>query len=485
MSAQLVQAARFGAPVLFLIMISMPAPEGLSVAGWRTLAVAVWMALWWTTEAIPVSATALLPMLLFPLIGIADIRATTAPYANPLIFLFMGGFIMAKAMEKWELHRRIALNIAIRVGTKPHQLVGGFMLACAFLSMWISNTATAMMMLPIAASIIGVVALGTSEQTSKHFGTAMMLGIAYAASIGGIGTLIGTPPNAFMAGFFNETYDFTIGFARWMLVGIPIVLILLPICWWVLTHLIHPISEAHTPDQIARSHKRLSDAVAKLGSMSKAEFRVLVIFSMAAIGWMTRPLLTEIPLLSGLNDTSIAIFGGMLMFITASGVPGKDRALLTWDDAQGIPWSALILFGGGLSLAGAFSSTGLSVWIGDGLSLASFVPALIFVLLVTAVVVFLTELTSNTATTAAFLPVVAAVADGIGLTPFALAAPAAMAASCAFMLPVATPPNAIVYGSGVITIPQMIRAGMVMNVIGIFLITAIGYWLVPIVFSMP
>lgn len=468
--------------IVFFGIIVIPPPDGLEPAAWRALAVAVLMAVWWTTEAIPISATALIPLVLFPLLGIMPIREAAAPFANPLVYLFLGGFLIAAAMQRWDLHRRIALNIAVRTGAGPSRLVAGFMLATAFLSMWISNTATAMMMLPIALSVIAVVTGQTDEGETPArtvFGTSLLLGIAYAASIGGMGTLVGTPPNAFLSGFFSETYGIEIGFAQWMLVAMPVVVILLPLCWLVLTQFVF-----RTEQDIAQGtgHQVLREACDALGKASSAEWRIGIVFASVAILWMTRPLLSGVPGLSGLSDPGIAIGAGLLLFMIPAGSASPRRALLVWDDTRKVPWGVLILFGGGLSLASAISKTGLAAWLGTQLGDASVLPPLLFIILIAGVVILLTEITSNLATTAAFLPVIAAVADGAGLAPLSLAAPAAMAASCAFMLPVATPPNAIVFGSERLVIHDMMRAGIYMNLLALLAIAASATILIPLFF---
>ena len=467
-------------PVLFLTMLLLPAPEGLSPAGWRVAATAALMATWWITEAIPIPATALLPLVLFPILGIEGITETAAPYANPLIFLFMGGFMIALAMQRWELHRRVALSIINVIGTRPQAVIAGFMASAAFLSMWVSNTATAVMMLPIALS---VVELSRTSETGavvaeyQHFATALVLGIAYACNIGGVGTLIGTPPNALLAGFMNETYGVEIGFAEWMLVGLPIVCIGLPLTYLVLTRLAFPFQVETLPggDQLVQRE------LDKLGPLSRPEYLVGLIFLTTAALWIFRPLLEG--LVPGLSDAGIAIFGAVLLF-TLPVNWSEGAFLLDWETTRQLPWDVLILFGGGLSLASAIDRTGLAGWIGTALSGVAAWPIVLIVLLLSAVVIMLTELTSNTATAAAFLPIMASVAIGIGQSPLLLVVPVALAASCAFMLPVATPPNAIVYGSGAVTIPQMARAGLWLNVIFVGLITALTYTLVVWIFGV-
>ena len=457
---------------VFAAILAAPVPSDLPPAAWCTGAVGALMAIWWMTEALPIPATSLLPLVLFPLLGARSIGEAAAPFANPLIYLFMGGFIIALAMERWGLHRRIALNVIRATGTGPRSIILGFMISGALLSMWLSNTATAVMMLPIGTSVIAL----TKRQGvpgGERFGAALMLGIAYGCSIGGTATLIGTPPNAVLAGFLSETYGYEIGFAQWMQVGVPLMILGLPLVFLVLTRLVFPINMPQLPG----GRELIEQELRGMGRITSPERKVLVIFTSVALLWITRRWIAlAIP---GIEDAVIAIAGALLMFIVpAESIRG--RSLLSWDEAERLPWGVLLIFGGGLSLAAAISETGLAKWIGEGLHHADQLPLLLLVLLVTALVVLLTELTSNTATATAFLPIVASVGIGIGENPLLLAVPVVFAASCAFMLPVATPPNAIVYGSGAVTIGQMVRAGMVLNVLFTLLIaifsTTLGAW---------
>jgi sodium-dependent dicarboxylate transporter 2/3/5 len=424
------------------------------------------MAVWWITEAIPIPATALLPLVVLPIGGIGTIRETAAPYANPIIFLFLGGFILAAGLEASGLHRRVALGIIRLAGTTPRRLIAGFMAATAFLSMWISNTATVMMMLPIAVSTLAVVEPET-ESPSPHFPIALLLGVAYAANIGGLATLIGTPPNALLAGFMEETYGRTLGFAQWMTLGLPLALMALPLCWLLLTRLLFPLGTGTTTNGGAA----LMAEWRARGTMSRRERVVAVVTGGTALAWIFRPMLGEwIP---GLSDAGIAIAGAMLLFLIPVDWKGLEPAL-RWKSVERLPWGILILFGGGLSLASAIQRSGLAEWIGAGLTAAGTWPLIVMVAVITTVIVLLTEITSNTATAATFLPVVAALAVASGLDPLVLAAPAALAASCAFMLPVATPPNAIVYASERVPIVAMIRAGLVLNIMMVLLITVMS-----------
>jgi sodium-dependent dicarboxylate transporter 2/3/5 len=472
------QIGLLGGIAVFVLMSFAPAPDGLDPAAWRTAAVGALMAVWWITEAIPIAATALVPLVAFPLLEITPIREAAAPYANPLIFLFMGGFLIAVAMQRWNLHRRIALTIVRVVGVKPTSIVIGFIIASAFLSMWVSNTATALMMLPIGLSVIRLTqdAVSDDQAAPVRFGLVLVLSIAYACNIGGIGTLVGTPPNAFLAGFMLETYDVEIGFAQWMMVGLPLVLVALPIMYYLLTW-IYPIEITEIPGGKALINRQIE----QLGPMSDAERKVALVFGATALLWITRPLLSDV--VPGLSDAGIAMTAGLVLFLVPTHTE-RGAHLLNWEEAEDLPWGVLILFGGGLSLADAISSTGLATWIGQGVSSYGSWPVLLIVLLSVATIVMLTEITSNTATSAAFLPILASAAIGIGQNPFLLVIPAAIGASCAFMLPVATPPNAIVYGSGYISIPQMSRAGIWMNVTSIVLITVLAYTLLLTAFGV-
>jgi solute carrier family 13 (sodium-dependent dicarboxylate transporter), member 2/3/5 len=468
-------------PLVMALMLLLPAPEGMGVAAWRTAAVGALMATWWVTEALPIAATALLPLVLFPLLGILGMREAAAPYANPLVFLFLGGFVIALAMQRWGLHRRMALLVVRGTGTGPYRLVLGMMLATAFTSMWVSNTATTVMMLPIGLSVVQLVrpggSYGQGQPVDFNFAVCLMLGIAYAASIGGLATLIGTPPNALLAGFMLETYGVEIGFAQWMAVGLPLVAVTLPLTWLLLTRVAFPIHIREIPGGPAA----VTAQYRALGRMSAGELSVAVVFVAAALLWIGRPALQGA--LPGLTDTGIAIAAAVVLFA----IPVDRRCsafVMDWQTAERLPWGVLLLFGGGLSLAEAVTATGLAEWIAAAMGAAGALPTVALVVTVTITVIFLTELTSNTATAAAFLPLVAALAIGLGENPLLLAVPTAIAASCAFMMPVATPPNAIVYGSGYVTIPQMMRAGWALNILFAIAITTLAYSLLAFVFGV-
>ena len=464
---------------LFALFLLMPAPEGLSEEGWRVVAVASLMIVWWITEAIPVAATALLPLALFPLTGAVEMGPTAAPYADPTIFLFMGGFMLAKAMQTWNLHRRIALSIVARTGSRQHHIVGGFMLATAFLSMWVSNTATTVMMLPIALSVAGLLADDAGDEAgSAKFALALLLGLAYSASIGGVATLIGTPPNALLAGSLSQAYGYDLGFGRWMLIGVPVAAIMLVISWLLLTR----IALRLPTHRIDGAERLIKEQVAALGRWSRPEIVVGIVFVTAALLWVFRSVLQGI--IPGLNDAGIAIGAALILFLIPSGTK-KGVALLNWETASRIPWGVLLLFGGGLSLAKAVAATGLDQWIGNAIGgFAGALPLIGIVLLVATVILLLTEFTSNTATAATFLPLLAALSENLGENPLMLAVPAALAASMAFMMPVATPPNALVFSSGKVTIPQMVRYGGWHNLAALLVISTVGYLILTTLFGV-
>lgn len=468
-------------PALLALMLVAGAPDGLSPTAWLTASVGVFMAVWWATEAVPIAVSALLPIVLFPMLGIASIEDTVPPYANRVIFLFLGGFIVAFAMQRWDLHKRIALNILQYAGGNGRSLVGGFMLASALLSMWVMNTSTTMMLLPIAVSIIHVIHKTVGELSDKakeDFQFALLLGVAYGATIGGMATLVGTAPNAMFAAFMLDNYGTEIQFAKWMLIGLPLSAAMLPLAWLAMTRWVFNVDFVTSEEGRATLRNMKRD----MGSITTPEKRVAIIFFLMASLWIFRPLLTRHTNLSGLDDSLIAIAGAILLFVVPSGEK-KDPLLLRWNYAEQLPWGVLLLFGGGLTLARAVSNTGLAEWLGNSLHAVGALPLILVVVIAAALIIFLTELTSNIATTATFLPVVGAVAIEAGYDPIILAVPVTLAASCAFMLPVATPPNAIVFGSGMLTIPRMARAGLVLNLLGIVLVTAVAYKLAPLVLN--
>jgi len=464
---------------LFVLMLVLPPPEGLEVVPWRVAAVAALLAILWLSEAMPIAATALLPIVLFPMLGVAPVAAATAPYADPIVFLFLGGFIIALAIERWNLHRRIALTVLSGVGAREDMQIGGFMVATAALSMWVSNTATAALMLPVALSVVPRGKDGAVAPAKRPFATALMLSVAYSASIGGVATLIGTPPNTLLAGFMRQTYGTEIGFAQWLVLGLPLSLLMLVLCWLLLTRWLFPVGRS----EVEGARRAIRDELERMGPASRAEKRVAVVFAAAALLWITRPLLARwLPVLQ-LSDTTIAIAAALAFFMIPN---GRERGgfLLTWRYAERLPWGVLLLFGGGLSLAAAVADSGLADWIASSLSGLEGSSVLVLVLVVTVLIIMLTELTSNIATTATFLPLVAALAVSLEQNPLLLAIPAVLAASCAFMLPVATPPNAIVFASGFLTIPQMVRAGIWLNILSVIVIVTLVYLLINVVFAV-
>ena len=466
-------------PALFLIIFLWFHPEGLSKEANAILASTIWIAIWWITEAVPIAITSLLPIVLFPLTGGMELAETTASFGHRYIFLYIGGFILAIAIERWNLHKRIALNIIQLIGTNVKNVILGFMVATAFLSMWISNTATSVMMLPIGMSIISQLMDNpkTVENENQNFGKALMLAIAYSASIGGMATLIGTPPNLVLATIVQETYGIEITFSKWFMFGLPISLILLAICWKYLTEIAFTFKQKKFPGGRNEINKQLKS----LGKLSYEEKMVLLIFVGTAFAWITRSFLLQ-KLIPNLDDTIIAVIAGILLFILPAS-KSKNRKLINWEEAVKLPWGILLLFGGGLALAQGFKTSGLAEWIGGQLTLLEGASIFILLLFLIALVNFLTEITSNLATTAMILPILAPLSLVLDVNPFMLMVGATVAASCAFMLPVATPPNAVVFGSGYLRIPDMAKTGVWMNLFSIIFLTIIVYFLLPILWG--
>ena len=451
-------------PLLFLLTLATePAFSGMSGSAWIITGLTAWMALWWITEPVPIPITALLPIVMVPLLGLDSISNVTAPYAHPLIFLFLGGFILSIAMERWNLHKRIALLTMLLVGSKPSQQVAGIMLVTAFLSMWMSNTATAVMMLPIGLSVIAM----QQERgvSNDNFANAILLSIAYAASIGGVATLIGTPPNALLAAYLERNYQIQLSFSDWMLFGVPLSVSLLVVCWLWLTQFHFKLDNISAVD----SKSLYRDKLAALGPMHNAEKLVLLVFLSAAFCWVFRGPLSNLTGIK-LDDTLIAIFAASLLFILPVSLKTGQR-ILQWEDCQKLPWGVLLLFGGGLTLASQIDNSGLSNYIAAQIGQLGSINLVVLIVLVTTVIIFLTEITSNTATAAAFLPLLGPVAVSLDTSAAMLVIPAAVAASCAFMMPVATPPNAIVFASGKLKIIDMVKAGLVLNLVAIVFIT--------------
>ena len=469
----------FLGPVLFVLSYLMPLP-GMDPAARAVLASTLWVATWWTTEALPIPATSIMPIILLPLSGGQAIGPTVASYGDKMLFLFIGGFMIAKAMEYWNLHRRIALFTVRAVGTDAPRIILGFMIASAFLSMWISNTATTMMMVPIGAAVILQLSGNESQPGTDQFGKALLLGIAYAASIGGLATIIGTPTNGIFISLIGKNYGLDVDFAEWISLGLPLVILLIGGMCVLLTKVVFKVRVVDAADARAK----IAEQYRLLGPFSRPEKGVMVVFVGVAVLWICRSLLHILDKDHG--DTIIALAGALVLFIWPSGENGTDRpaTLLDWKTAVTIPWGIILLFGGGLSLAGAFKTSGLAQWIGDQLVGLEGLPLFMIILLTVAIVNFLTEVTSNVATASIILPILASMAIAFGMHPFALTIGATLAASCAFMLPVATAPNAIVFGSDRIEMRDMVKAGFWLNILSIILISLLVYYLVPLTWGV-
>lgn len=465
-------------PLCLLLTLLIPAPEGLSVEGWRTAGVALLMAIFWVSEALPIPATALLPLVLFPLLGLAGSKEAAAPYASPIVFLFLGGFLLAISMERWQLHRRVALHLLSAMGTSPRRIVAGFLLASGLVSMWVSNTATALMMLPIALSVVELAPAEMQKSGAwKTFSRALLLAVAYGATTGGMATLIGTPPNALLAGYVEKVYGFSIGFGQWMLLGVPIVAISLPIVYVVLTRISFRLDKVPVPGLAELLTRQKAD----LGPLSLQEKWVAAIFTLTAMGWITQPWLSSwIP---GITDTVIAILASLALFAVPVDLRQR-KFLLDWATASKVPWDVLLLFGGGLSLAAMIEQHGLSAYFGQLCLALEGWPVLLVLIAICFGILMLTELTSNTATAATFLPIAAALAIGLGENPLLFLIPVALAANCSFMLPVGTPPNAIVFGSGKITLPQMAATGFLLNIVMVPILVGLLWWLGNSIFAI-
>ena len=466
----------FLGPIAFCVILGIVKSPGLNSEGLAMLALTVWMAIWWITEAMPIAGTAILPLILMPLLGILKIDLVSANYMHPTVLLYMGGFLLATGIEKWNLHQRIALNIINLLGTDLRKIVLGFILATGFLSMWISNSATALMMLPIGLAVVNQfkIQLGTSQlKLSEKLGKNIMLGIAYSASIGGMATLIGTPTNAILAAVVKEMYQYSIPFDKWMLFGLPFSLILLGICWYYLVSFGNPLPKKF---QLGDAKTVISEQLKSLGKITFEEKTVLIVFGLVCFSWISRSFFLA-KLIPGIDDTIIVLTGVVLLLLLPSSKSGE--RILDWKTAEKIPWGVLILFGGGLALAEGFKETGLADWIGQKFTLIEGVGFFILLLIIIASVNFLTEVTSNVATASMLLPILAAVALKLDLHPFGLMIGATLAASCAFMLPVATPPNAVVFGSGYLQMKDMVKAGLWLNILSILIITLMVYFILP------
>ena len=468
-------------PILFILTRFFLELEGLSDQANAVLASTLWIAIWWITEAIPIAATSLLPIILFPLSGALPLADTSSSFGHRFVFLYLGGFILALAIQKWNLHKRIALNIIMVVGTNVQKIILGFMVATAFLSMWISNTATAVMMLPIGIAIIKQMKdlKNSPEDENLIFGKALMLSIAYSASIGGIATLIGTPPNLVFAGIIQEVYNIEISFLKWFQFGFPISILLLAISWIYLTKVAFKFKQ----NEFNEGKEEINRQLEELGPISYEEKIVLSVFVLTGLAWILRTYLLN-KFIPNLDDSIIALISGISLFLfQANNQEGKKEKIMNWEDAVKLPWGILLLFGGGLAIAQGFQSSGLANWIAENLTqLNGFSLFIILLVLITAVN-FLTEITSNLATTAMLLPILAPTAVILGVHPYVLMVGATLAASCAFMLPVATPPNAVVFGSNYLKISDMVRVGILMNIISIIIIFMMVYFILPILWN--
>lgn len=464
-------------PLVFGGMQVLGGPDTMGDQAFQVLCVTAWVAIWWITEAIPIAITALLPIILFPLTGALSISDTTEAFGHKYIFLYLGGFLLAIAIEKWNLHKRIAINIINLIGSNVNTIILGFMAATGFMSMWISNTATSVMMLPIGMAVISQFKKDDSGETAdaQFIGKALMLAIAYSASIGGFATLIGTPPNLVLAGVLEETYGVKISFLDWMKIGLPISVILMLGCWVYLTRFAFRFEQKEFPG----GRTEIKNMLVRLGKMSYEEVVVLWVFAFTAILWISRSFIEKY--IPAIDDTIIAMVGGTLLFILPA---GDKKPIIEWKECINIPWGIILLFGGGMALAKGFSDTGLAEWIALQLGQMNGLSLFLLILILVASINFLTEITSNLATTAMLLPVLAPMAMAFDLHPYMIMVSVTIAASCAFMLPVATPPNAVVFGSGHLRIPDMMKAGVWMNLVSIVLVTLFTYFLLPFIWNI-
>ncbi len=465
-------------PALFTLIILWSPESMLNPLAWKVIATAAWMIVWWITEAAPIAVTALLPIVLFPLTGVFTIDEATAPYANKIIFLFMGGFLLGLGMERHNLHKRIALNLIKLTGTNPNGIILGFMLTTAFISMWISNTATTVMMLPIGISIINLLGIEqNSEKGKKRFALSLMLGIAYAANIGGTATIIGTPPNVAWVGFMNDMLGVEVTFAKYLTVGLPICIIMLTITYLLITRVLYP----SRINKLSESAQVIDDQIESLGQISRAEKLVAVIFVTTALAWILRGSINNWLNTNLLNDSIIAIAGGILMFITPINIK-KSKFLMEWEYTSKLPWGILLLFGGGLTLAKAMEKSDIVQIVGESIAGGNDISLVLLIAGLTAFMLFMTEIMSNVALTVIFVPVVIGISVSLNINPMYLTTPVTLAASYAFMMPISTPPNAIVFSSGMIRIKDMMRAGVLLNLIAIALLVILSQTLIPLIY---
>ncbi len=483
-----------GIGAMLYFLLSSP-PEGLSTNAWYTIGVTCMMGAWWMLEAIPISATAFLPLVMFPLLGIQTATEVAPAYAGDLIFLFMGGFVIAIAMEMWNLHRRVSLNILKIAGANPGMLVLGFMIATGFLSAWMSNTACATMMMPIGMAIISLLNNGkdpkdSTDDTSRKFGICIMLGIAFSASIGGLMTPIGTPPNAVLVGQMSKIAGIDVGFGQFMLIGVPIAVILMAITWLLLIKVFFPVKGVNLEQAVSVVDEELE----KLGPLSRGEAMVMFIFVVTAATWMLRGQITEMigtinvagtEMKAGrvIRDSTIAMTAATIMFVTPVNLK-EGKFLVDSTVFKKIPWDVLVLVGGGLALGAALNSSGVSQYVAANMEAVSSLSTIMIIAVCSTIVMLITQLASNTATANTFIPLGISIAVGVGQHPLMIAVPMAIGAGLAFSLPVSTPPNAIVFGSGLIRIPDMFKVGILSNFIGIAIAIVVMYLVMPIAFGV-
>lgn len=467
--------------LIFVGLLLMPTPDGMGFKAQAVAATTALMAIWWMTEPVPIPATSMLPIILFPLLGVANTKVVTMQYGHHLVYLMLGGFIVALAIERWGLHRRIALKTISLLGVKPSRMLLGFMVATAGLSMWISNAATTLMMVPIALAVVAQLQRD-NEQFNPLFATALLLAIAYSASIGGTATPIGTPPNNVLMGQLDTLHGIKIDFLTWMLLTLPLVIVMLAVVWLLFTKVLFRKSM-----DLPQGSNVVRDELHRLGAMTTPERRVLVVFASVGLAWVLRGSL-KLPELALVTDAAIAVCGALVLFLMPSGVATKQGdampRLMDWDTAKQLPWSTLLLFGGGFALSFGFKTSGFDVWLGNELSFVKGLDLLLVITVIVVVVMLLTEVTSNTATATVFVPIMSAVAVSSGYHPLYTMIATTLAASYAFMLPVATPPNTIVFGSGKIDITQMVRAGLWLNLIGSILVALLVYYWLPIIIKI-
>jgi sodium-dependent dicarboxylate transporter 2/3/5 len=465
-------------PLSFFLISQMSYQEALSPQAWDVLGVGAWMVIWWVTEATPIAVAALLPIVVFPALGVFDLSHATAPYASPIIFLFMGGFFLALGLEEYGLHKRIALNLVKLTGTSANGIIFGFMLATGFLSMWISNTASTIMMLPIAVTVINLIRQTVDNKKGLDlFSVSLMLGIAYSANIGGMATIIGTPPNVVFVGYAKELLNIEIDFSKWMLIGIPISSVLLIITYFFLTRVLY----RNKLGKMSSVTQLIDSEVTKMGKMGREEKMVAVIFGLTASMWIFKFPINNLIGHPILNDTATAMIGGILMFAVPVNLK-KGKGLVPWEATKRLPWGILLLFGGGMTLAKAMETTGLIQIIADLVAQNPMSAIFVYIILIGSML-FFTELMSNVALATIYIPVVIGIANGLGMNPLLLSIPVAMAASCAFMMPISTPPNAIVFSSGHVRMKQMIKTGFVLNIISVIILVFAAFTIIDWVFG--